>query len=786
MQLNIDLGFKEEQNNSERVKEAQAKKVSAQYEPTWEEVWVTGWTNHRGTFKKGIFSTKLTELDKKRLLEVKNAIEDDLIGTGVESLKNFTKSHALKMYQDVKDVKRDSVVADMKKYKPHNYHIVTGRVAFNRMIDLLEQEELLALDTETTGVQWEDTTVGMSFSLPKADKHFYIPYAHNTDVEQIPREHVLARLKPVLERKGLKLVLHNSKFDAHMLEKDGIDIRDNVYWDTMIAMHVLNENEASYALKKLANKYGKFFGYTDDSYTFEELFGKDPQEFINADLEVAGIYACKDTHLTLLFYQWQLSMMQKQPKLLDVYLGIEQKNTHVALEMESNGFEIDLDFAEKYGKELKERIEVLSTEIENNWGDVNINSPSQLATLFYDTLGYKDVSGSRSVGAKWLKKMAKEHPEVNTLLEYRDLNKLLSTYVDPLPSMVRKDVPEKGLKGDYRLHGSFMQTGTVTGRYASNSPNLQNIEPRARKMFVAPKGKLMIGIDYSQIEPRTLASMSGDKDFSKPYIEGGDLYVQIASDVYGIPYEHCLEADDTYWREHTTLPKHPRKLAKVILLAVMYGISPMSLSESIQASVEEAEQFIEDFYSAYPVVKEWMNGVVEFADTNGYVETMHGRKRRFLGHRDVAKQYKHVSTKIKGILGSVPKNIWQAELPRNLKRQYWNVNRDYSRVERMSVNAVIQGSASEILKKAMIAVYEHLKDKDGWRLLATIHDELLFEIPETATPEEIRELADIMLNTTTLDSIPVKCDVEVMTRWGEGIPMAEWIEKGSGRVPFEK
>lgn len=785
MQLEINLGMTEKDTGSmARVKEAQNRKIDADYEPTWQEVWLTGWTNHRGTVKKGILQTKVTDLDKKRLKEVKEAIEAGSIGTGVESLKKFSKSHALKLYQQVKDAKREEVTAYMKANKPANYHVITTEKEFKWLIDLIAKEALYALDTETTGVRWEDMTVGFSVSLDRADIHAYVPYGHNRRYKQLEREYVLSRLKPLLEKKGVKLVLHNAKFDAQMLGKDGIQIRENIFWDTMIAMHVLNENEPSFALKTLANKYGKFFGYSDDSYTFEDLFGKDPQAFIDADLEVAGIYACKDTHLSLLFYKWQLSMMQKQPKLLDVYERIERPNTHVSLEMEENGFEIDLEFAERYGKELRERIEELSQQLQKQWGDINVNSPSQLAKLFYTDLGYKDVSGKQSVDAGTLKKLSKEHPEIKVLLEYRNLNKLLSTYVDPLPQMVQQDVPEKGLKGDHRLHGEFKQTGTVTGRYASSNPNLQNIEPRARKMFVAPKGSLMIGIDYSQIEPRTLASMSGDKAFSSPYINGGDLYVQIASDVYGIPYENCLESDDTYWREHTDLPKHPRKLAKVILLAVMYGISPMSLSESLQTSVEDAEKFISDFYTAYPVVKGWMDEVVKFVDQTGYTETMNGRKRRFLGHTEIAKEYHAVVKTIKSLSGSVPNNIWQSDLPYKLKKRYWNVSRDYSRVERMSVNAVIQGSASEILKLAMINVYEHCKKKEGWRLIATIHDELLFEIPETATPEEIKELADIMTGTVALN-VPIKCDVEVMKRWGEGVPFREWQEAGCGTNVFK-
>lgn len=786
MQLNIDLGIKEDNVDTaaqERVKKAEAKKAAVAYEPTWEEVWTTGWTRHTGTVKKGIFQTKITPADGKRLKEVKHAIEEGQLGTGVESLKKFSKSHALNLHKSLMDIQRVQIVEDMIANQPSNYHLINTEDGLDKVVELLHQEDVVAIDTETTGVKWEDRTVGISFSFPTADEHVYIPYKHITETEQLSKEYVIDTLKPVLERKGLKLVLHNSKFDAHMLQKDGIDIRDNIYFDTMIAMHVLNENEESYALKKLANKYGKFFGYYDESKTFEELFGKDPQAFISSDIILATIYASKDTHLTLMFYQWQLGMMEKQPNLKSVYFDIEQMNTHVAIEMERNGFAMDLDFSREYAEELRGLVTEYEAQIDEQWGDVNVNSPKQLSELFYDTLGYKDVSKKKKVDAKTLKELAKHHPEVNVLLEYRDTNKLLSTYIDPLPNMVRKDVGD--LKGDNRLHGQFNQTGTVTGRWASKTPNLQNLPPKARKMIVAPEGKLIIGADYSQIEPRALASMSGDKDFSKPYISGGDLYVQIASDVYDIPYKHCLESDDNYWREHTDLPKHPRKLAKVILLAVMYGISPMSLADQILATPAEAEQFIQDFYKAYPTVRTWMDEVVDFTDKNGYTLTMHGRKRRFIGHVDIAKRYKAALAKIVNLLGREPKgNIWSEELPYNVKKSYWDVSRDYSRVERMSVNAVVQGSAAEILKIAMIEVYKHLETKGTeWKFLGTIHDELLIEIPDTATPEEIMEIVHIMVSTTTLN-VPIKTDVEVMTTWGEGVPMEEWVAAGCGTKVF--
>lgn len=763
-----------------RAKDAQAKQIAKSYEPTWAEVWTTGWTSHTGTFKKGIFQTRLTEKDAGKLQAVKMATEVDELPVGVESMKKYSKAHALSMSKLLMEKRRDGIVKDMIANKPDNYYLINTEKDMDWVIALLKdataKDEVIGLDTETTGVLWTDRTVGLSLSFDSADVHVYVPYAHVTDVAQLTRGYVMKKLKPLFEKQGVKFVLHNSKFDAHMLLKDGINIRENIYFDTMIAMAILNENEESFALKNLSNKYGKFFGYTDTSLTFGELFSNDPQQFIEADMTLAMIYASKDTHLTLMFHKWMMSMMEKQPKLKSVYFDIEQKNTWVALEMESNGFEVDLKFASEYSVELQSQVDQLEKKIAKQWGDINVNSPKQMQELFYKKLGYEDISGKQSVDAKTVKKLAKKNPEVNVLLEYRDISKLLSTYVIPLPEKVRKATG--------RLHGQFNQTATVTGRWASKQPNLQNLPPRARKLIKAPEGKLMIGIDYSQIEPRTLASMSGDLGLREPYLKGIDLYATLASKIFKLPYEACLESDpETY--KTVGLPKHPRKMMKVGLLAVMYGITVPSLAESLSISRAEAQQFMDDFYEAYPVMTQWMEEQVEYANEHGFVETLHGRKRRFMGHQMIAKQYKAVLAKVKYLLGREPEgNIWQEPLPRDLKTAYWNVRKDYARVERMSVNAIIQGSASEILKKAMIAVYEHCKTKEGWSLTATIHDELLFEIPETATPEEILELQEIMIKTTTLDGVPILCDVEVMTVWGEGLPLQTWIDKGMGRQAF--
>lgn len=777
MDLNIklDLDFGDSNETIERVKQAQAKKIAKSYEPTWEEVWFTGYPTSTGKHKPGIFQTKVTDKDKQRLIEVKEAIESELLGTEVESLKKFSKAHALNLHKKLMEIKKQKVIKKYIEEMPDNYHLVDSHEKLDQVCSDLQQailkDEVIALDTETTGLEFKDMTVGISLSFEK-DVHYYIPYGHIGYSKQLPKVQVINKLKPLLEHPDIKLVLHNSKFDAHMLLKDGIDIRDNIWGDTKIIQHILNENEESYALKKIANKYGKFFGYHDNSYTFEELFGNDPTQFLKADIRLATYYASKDTHLTLLLFKWQYSMLLQQKNLYNTYFKIEQKITPVCIDMEDKGFAVDFEFAEQYKKELQEQVDALESKLSTAFGGININSPKQLQEALYVVRGVEDISGKRSVDAKTLKKLSKTVPDLKELLEYRDKKKLLSTYIEPLPQKVRPDTK--------RLTGQFVQDSTVTGRFSSNSPNLQNLPPKARHLFKAPEGKVIVGIDYSQIEPRTLASMSGDEGLRLPYNTGVDLYATLASNTFGLSYEACLEADDETWRS-SGLPKHPRKMMKVGLLASMYGISVPSLAESLGISVEEAQKFMNDFYKAYPRMVEWMSEVVKTAEKQGYVNTLFGRKRRFIGFQEVAKQYHALSKKIEYILGrpmNDSDNLWTLEIPRELKRMFWVVNKDYSRVARQAVNAIIQGSASEIMKIAMVKVRDFLKDKEGWYLLATIHDELLFEIPDTATEAEIRELESIMANAVKLE-VPIKCDVEVAKVWGKGVPLAKWAEQGN-------
>lgn len=775
MQLNLNLNLENEKEKQAeiRVKEAKKKKALAKYEPTWEEVWVTGYTTHTGSAKRGIFQTKITDTDKQRLLAVKEAIESGELASGVDSLRNFTKTKALGLWAVLKEIRRESIIKQMVAEKPENYHLITDMKNFLELMSLIINEEIIAVDTETTGVEvfGKDVVVGISLTLPKADYHCYIPVRHNVEDIQLKPEIVFKHLKRALEDERIKKVMHNSKFDVHMLRKEGIEVQ-GLHCDTMVAMHLLNENEPSFALKNLATKYGRYFGFEDKSMTYEELFGKGG--FENTPLDIGTVYACKDTHLTYKFYTWIMEQFDRLPQLKELYFNIELPITNICISMEKEGFLIDLNFAEEYKKELVEEIAVLDRNIKEGFCDININSNQQLQRVIYEEWGVPDEHKG-SVDASTLKNILQKHggieqvKYIKDLLKYRELNKLLTTYIEPLPNKIASDG---------RLHGSFNQSATVTGRFASNNPNLQNLPYPARAMFIAPKDKIIIGSDYSQIEPRFLSHISQDKDFMGAYIEGRDLYSEIASKTFKQPIEEC--GDGSVWR----------KKAKVVLLGTMYGISSLSLAEQFNLSKEEAEQIYTDFYDSYPTMKQWFESTNAHADEFGFVQTAMGRKRRFLGHTEVAKKFKVIHGRMARKLKKEKFNIWEEY--RNKKvtyseaKAYQEVAGEYNRVARQSINAVIQGSSADIMKKAMVDIYNHLKTKgDDWKILGTIHDEVLIEIPATATPEEILEIAEIQRKAVPL-SVPMKCDVEVSAVWGKGVSFQEWVNAGCGRKVFEK
>jgi len=749
---------KRKQKSDKAVKKAAKKKRKAK--PMTPEEMAEKW-------KEILNNPKNSKPDQRRLEETFQAWKAGMIYPQTPKL---SKAEALRMYARLAEQQKEEKLREMVEKTPDNYWLVQTDEELQKVVDLWESEELVGLDTETDGldiVHGSNEMVGMSISFPNADEHVYIPVRH-TEGKQLPVEIVLNRLKPFLTNKHKKKVLHNAKFDAHVLSMEGVNLR-GIQMDTMIAMWVLNENEMNYRLKDLSNKYAKFMGIKPENDTFNELFGK--ATFDTIPLDIALVYAAKDTDLTVKFYKFIESQFRRKDlkRVRDLYYELENPLLEVCIEMEEAGFLLnEQSKIDRIRNELVSEEQQLLSELKKNFGDINFNSPQQLQKVFYDELKYPDVSGRRSTDKPTLKMLAEEYEAVQILLDYRKVSKLLSSFIEKLPEMV---------KSTGRVYGQFMQNATKTGRFASKEPNLQQLPQSARTLFTAPKGFIIIGSDFSQIEPRVLAHITGDEDLRKPYKEGYDLYSTLASKTLNLPIEQCLDgAKDDKGRE-------PRKMMKTGLLAVMYGTSMFTLSKQLEISVEEAEQFIEDFYTAYPKVKTWIDSIHQLVKEQEYVETMYGRKRRFPNHRRDAIVYDELKAEILDRLGTnkLPTNIWDDEfkdvLPYPLKRRFQNVKGKVERVRRQAVNAIIQGSAADIMKIAMLRLYavcEKYAD-EGWKILGTVHDEALLEVPETITKGQTEEIEQAMIGSASLD-IPLKVDVAFMHEWGNEIAKDKWFK----------
>ena len=710
----------EQKKKGERAKKAQDRKK--QSTETLEEAW------------QRIFSQKNSDADLAKLREVKAAMDAGKIGRQPEDMfnkkgtpKKFSKAEAKRLYEKLREMRRKEILENMKANVPSNYELIQEKTHLDEFLTAMNKEDEIVFDVETTGTDvWEDEIVGIALTLPQADRHAYIPTNHETDEKQLDREYVLKRLEPYFNDKHLKKVAHNGKFDIHMLNNHGIKFR-NLYFDTQTAMHVLNENEPTKRLKDLVTKYLKI-----DSQTYDELFGKQGFHKVS-DLRVALAYAAKDGDIT-----WKLKEFQKfhleRVGLLDYYMSTEAPLTEVIVKMERAGFIIDEENAEKIGKQLLDEIENLLRELREIFGvdeEFNFNSPAQLTDLLFEKLKLhkKLPKGVKvSTDKRVLKRLKEHHEGIAKLLDYKEKTKLYGTYIDALPKKVRKDG---------RLHGEFNQDTTVTGRFSSNNPNLQNQPKYARKIFKAPAGMVLLSGDFSQQEPRLLAHFSKEPLLVEAYREGKDLYSAAAAELFGLPIEEC--GDGSKWR----------KMLKTGILAVMYGTGAKTLGEQLGISTMEAQAFINDFYNKYRYVKAWQEELVEYARKNGYVPMLFGRKRR---------------------------------VPEIRSRDEWEVYR----AERQVKNSVIQGSAAIQTKKTMLNLDAWCEEKPEERTLALqVHDEVGCYVPDTITPEEVREFENIMLTSVELD-VPNKTDIEAAYVWGDGLDWDTkkglWIAKDDKHV----
>lgn len=681
-----------------------------------------------------IFAMKLTDADREKLVAVRSAMNDGKLTRHAEDrytktgrAKAFSKAEALRLYVELADLQREDKLREMVANTPDNYELITTNERFETLIDSLDAEPIIAIDTETTGLDvYADHIVGISLTLPIADWNVYIPIGHD-DGEQLTRSYALYRLTPMLTDANVKKVLHNANYDIQIFMRYGIEMA-GVAWDTQIAMHLLNENELSYQLKKLATRY-----LHEPSDTFEQLFGKNAL-FNTIPLDVALVYAAKDTAITWKLYEFQRKYLEKMPSILRYYREVEVPLISAIVAMERTGFVIDTEYAKTYGTQMQHDIARLIDELHTEIGDINLNSPVQLK----DALERITRQQLESTDAKKvLKPLASKFPVIAKLLEYKGLEKLYSTYISVLPTKIN---PVTG-----RLHARFNPMGTVTGRFSSggNGVNLQNQPQDARKLFVAPKGYIIIGADFSQQEYRCLAYFTHDPLLVEAYKSGKDLYSTMAARIFHVPYEEC--GDGTKYR----------KKAKVGLLATVYGTSKYTLATQLGISVDEADKFLNDLFASMPKVAEWIEENKRYVRRYGYVwADKQYRKRRLPD-------------------ATLREKPWPADRGES--------KRTINRALRQATNARVQGSASLQTKVTINAMHRWCIDKQAhgrdFQLWCTVHDENLTLAPIDVTREEVEEIRDMMLHSYPFGDIPLKTDIELMTRWGEGMPVDEWFEK---------
>lgn len=726
MKLRLNLAQADSETTA-RVKAAAERKAKAT--ETIEDAW------------RRILLMKNSETDRQRLTEVKQAMEAGVIGRAPsDANKRFSKAEALRLWRDLSERQRTDTLRKMVENTPSNYELITTREQLVRLSAHLMAEDIVAVDTETTGVDvYTDVIVGMSFSLPVANRHVYIPVDHSADTPQLSLDYVLHTLRPFLHHEAIGKVLHNAMFDIAMFRRHGSDLK-GVVWDTMTAMHLLNENEESFRLKDLAPKY---LGVESD--TFDTLFGRDAQ-FREVPLDIALVYAAKDTELTWRLYEFQRAHMAKMPSVLRYYQTVEVPLLYVIVDLEANGYVLDLDFAKDYGEQLRKRAEELSDELirtltpfHDSDEPLNLNSTQQMKPALSKAIG-KELPNMDA--KKTLKPLKGEFEVIAKLLEYKKITKLSGTYIDTLP--LKQNPTTK------RWHSRFNPMGTVTGRFSSGKDeedksaqgfNVQNQPPEARPMFVAPPGKVLVGADFKAQEIRCVAYLSGEPVLINAFLEERDPYAMMASNFYKRPYEDVYKnADGSDTKE--------RKQMKVVWLATLYGMSKYSLAEMLGVDVKAAVQFQSDLFESMPKLNAWIEGNKKFVEQHGFVWTdKQARKRRL----------PDAKLRLKG---------WGDP---NFSKK--------NRALRQATNARVQGSSSIQTKVTMLRAHEYCANKPGWSLWSTVHDELIFEVPEDFTRAEAEDIRNIMVNSYRWgDVVGNGTDIEVSRRWGEGVPVEEWFK----------
>ncbi|WP_448335325.1 DNA polymerase I [Bellilinea sp.] len=594
---------------------------------------------------------------------------------------------------------------------------VQTREALAELCRKLENVPVLSLDTETTSTDpMRAELVGLSLAF-EAGQGYYLPVGHRTGEEQLPAEEVLKALHPVLTSSQVAKIGHNLKYDALVLENQGVSVAPLTF-DTMIAAWLVQPDSYNLGLKELAETY---LGV--QMTHIEELIGKGKNQLTMDRVPVSSVaaYAAADAEICLRLMPLLRERLE-QVNAVRLFEEIEMPLVPVLGMMERNGVMLDVPFLQQMSHELTSRLFQIEKDIFQVVGySFNLNSTQQLSKVLFETLKLeppdrrkKTTSGHFSTSAGVLEELRDQHPVVEKILEYRELSKLKSTYVDALPQQIN---PRTG-----RVHTSYNQTGSVTGRLASSDPNLQNIPTRTetgrlvRNAFIAAPGYRLLSVDYSQIELRIVAHMAQDEAMLAAFRAGLDIHAATAAAIYGVELEQVT--------------KEQRRHAKAINFGLIYGMSAFGLHRSTGLTLAEAENFVKAYFQQFPGVKAFLDGLRRQAARQGYVETLLGRRRYFP----------------------------------NLKSNANPALR--AREEREAINAPVQGTAADIMKLAMVRLPPALKEAGlGARMLLQVHDELVLEVPENERDETVQVVRGVMENAYPL-SIPLVTEARWGHNWG--------------------
>ncbi|MRX09766.1 DNA polymerase I [Pseudoduganella sp. FT25W] len=596
------------------------------------------------------------------------------------------------------------------------YETVYTDEQLDKWIERINAAELTAVDTETTSLEpMTAQLVGISLSV-KAGEACYIPVAHNYQgvSQQLEREHVLAKLKPWLEDVTRLKVGQNLKYDSHIFANHGVSLQ-GIHHDTLLESYVF-ESHRTHDMDSLALRH-----LNHTTIPFVDVCGKGASMITFDQVEIgrATEYAAEDADITLRLHQKMIGEVEPDAKLNFIYRNIELPTAVVLQKIERNGVQIDAALLEQQSAELGARIIELEAKAhELAEQPFNLGSPKQIGEIFFEKLKLpvvkKTPSGAPSTDEEVLQKLAEDYPLPKVLLEYRSLSKLKSTYTDKLPKGINKDTG--------RVHTNYAQAVAVTGRLASNDPNLQNIPIRTkegrriREAFVAPAGSHIVSADYSQIELRIMAHISEDENMLRAFAEGVDIHRATAAEIFGVAPE--------------SVESEQRRYAKVINFGLIYGMSAFGLASNLGIERGAAQSYIERYFARFSGVKQYMDDTRLQAKARGYVETVFGRR------------------------------LWLPEInsPNGPRRQG---------AERAAINAPMQGTAADLIKLAMVAVQNWLEtDKLQTKMIMQVHDELVLEVPDAELELVKQKLPELMAGVAQL-KVPLIAEVGVGSNWDQ-------------------